>query len=113
MRFFLDENFPKTVSKLLIDNGHDVFDIRGSSDVAIFKIAQNMEAIFLTTDKDFFHTVPLLYKSHCGVIVINLHQPNRRNILEKLKWALKNVDLYTFKDRVLLLRDTTYVISEK
>lgn len=116
MRFFLDENFPKTVSKLLIENGHYVFDIRGTSDegaedVDIFQMAQEKKAIFLTTDKDYFHTVPHLYESHCGVIVITLHQPNRRNISDKLKWALNHIDLLTFKDRVLLLRDATYVIG--
>jgi predicted nuclease of predicted toxin-antitoxin system len=118
MRFFLDENFPKTAAKILIENGHDVFDIRGTSDegsedIDIFQIAQERNAIFLTTDKDYFHTIPHLYESHYGIIVITLRKPNRKNILDKLKWALNHVDLLNFKDKIILLRDSTYVTYER
>jgi predicted nuclease of predicted toxin-antitoxin system len=65
MRFFLDENFPKAAHELLVRLGHEVVDIRGSADEGaedgqIFEMAQRREAAFLTTDKDFFHTVPHL-----------------------------------------------------
>ncbi|GJQ57764.1 MAG: hypothetical protein D8M57_00800 [Candidatus Scalindua sp. AMX11] len=118
MRFFLDENFPKTVAKLLIENGHDVFDIRGTSnegadDGDIFQIAQKEKAIFLTTDKDYFHTIPHLFESHCGVIVITLRKPNRKNISDKLMWALNHVDLLNFTGKIILLRDSTYVTFER
>ena len=118
MKFFLDENFPKNAAKLLIENAHSVFDIRGTSDegpedVDIFQMAQEKEATFLTTDKDYFHTIPHLYESHYGVIVITLSQPNRRNILEKLIWVLNQDDMLTFKDKILLLKDNTYVNYEK
>ena len=118
MKFFLDENFPKTVAKLLVENDHSVFDIRGTSDegaedVDIFQMAQKKEAIFLTTDKDYFHTIPHLYESHYGVIVITLSQPNRRNISDKLMWALNHVNMPTFRDKILLLKDNTYVNYEK
>ena len=51
MRFFLDENFPKTASKFLIENDHYVFDIRatpgeGAEDADLFQIAQENKAIF-------------------------------------------------------------------
>ena len=47
--------------------GHKVFDIRstkfeGTDDFSIFELAQEENAIFLTTDKDFFFfLVPKLY----------------------------------------------------
>ncbi len=97
---------------------HKVVDIRGtknegSEDSDIFQIAQKHNAIFLTTDKDFFHTVPYLYKKHYGVIIITLRQPNRNNILKRLKWALGHINLHPFKNKVLLLRDNTYIIYGK
>ena len=60
MRFFLDENFPKAAVGLLEDMGHEVFDLRGSGreglpDPDIFAEAQRCAAVFLTTDRDFFH----------------------------------------------------------
>ncbi len=75
MRFFLDENFPKQAASVLKAKGHEVFDIRGTSqegapDASIFKLAQEKSAVFLTTDKDFFHTVPLQFPEHCGIIVV-------------------------------------------
>jgi predicted nuclease of predicted toxin-antitoxin system len=65
----------------LIENDHSVFDIRGTSDegtedVDIFQMVQEKESIFLTTDKDYFHTIPHLYESHYGVIVITLSLAN-------------------------------------
>ena len=93
MKFFLDENFPRSVTALLKEMGSKVFDIRsteheGANDKSIFQLAQNEQAIFLTTDRDFFHTIPTLFKEHHGIIIIALRQPNRRSITEKLMYAL-------------------------
>jgi predicted nuclease of predicted toxin-antitoxin system len=118
MRFFLDENFPKTTAKLLLENGHSVFDIRGTSeegaeDISIFQMAQKEKAIFLTTDKDYFHTIPHLFESHYGIIVITLSQPNRRNISDKLMWALNHIDMLMFENKIILLKDNTYINYQK
>lgn len=115
MNFFLDENFPKAAITVLESKGHTVFDIRateyeGSDDNTIFKMAQKEKAIFLTTDKDFYHTIPTTHENHCGVIVIALHQPNRFNILEKLEYILEKYDLSKIDSKVLLLRDTHYTV---
>lgn len=85
MKFFLDENFPKSATGMLEHLGHVVFDLgcaEGSRDADIFDEAQKCGAIFLTTDRDFFHTIPHLFPHHEGVIVIALRQPNRAAILE-------------------------------
>ena len=63
MNFLLDENFPKSTERLLVNLGHQVFDIRGTaqqgiSDDALFALAQEQQAILLTTDRDFYHTIP-------------------------------------------------------
>ena len=91
MIFFLDENFPKEAVNLLQSRNHIVHDIRGTdkeglADPEIFSIAIKNNAVFLTTDKDFFHTVRFLYEFHPGVIVISLSQPNSMNIIKRLTW---------------------------
>ncbi len=116
MNFFLDENIPKSAGRYLESHGHSVYDIRnttdeGAEDAVIFEMAQNEKAIFITTDRDFFHTIPYLFKSHFGVIVIALSQPNRNRILEKLKWAIDNLDLLNFSNKILLMRNNQYTIS--
>lgn len=115
MNFFLDENFPKKAEEFLHSLGHKTFSIQtktleGMDDMSIFQLAQKEKAIFLTTDKDFFHTIPFLINKHYGIIVIALSLPNRSRILEKLKWAVENLELNNFSNKVVLLRDKTYTV---
>lgn len=93
--------------------GHVVFDLRGteregSRDPEIFAEAQQRGAIFLTTDRDFFHTIPHLFPHHEGVIVIALRQPNRAAILQKLSWILERLQPTEFAGRSIQLRDQTW-----
>lgn len=118
MKFFVDENIPNVCVQFLSLAGHSTFDIRGTDsegtdDQSIFKMAQEKETVFITTDKDFFHTIPHLYKNHFGVVVINLRQPNKFNMLEKITWALSNIDFTDFESKVLLLRDNNYTLLNK
>jgi len=111
MLFFLDENFPKKAIPFLKDNGHDTLDVRGTpqsgiSDNLIFSIAQEKGAVFLTTDRDFFHTVPFLFEEHHGIIVIALSQPNTKAILDKLAVALGQMEKQDIRSHCLLLTDT-------
>jgi predicted nuclease of predicted toxin-antitoxin system len=94
--------------------GHEVTDLRGSGreglgDSQIFDEAQQNESIFLTTDRDFFHTIPHLYENHHGVIVIALRQPNREAILQKLSWILGYIKASDFANRTIQLRDNTWI----
>ena len=114
MKFFLDENFPKSAAGMLEILGHLVFDLRGperegSLDTDIFAEAQYHQATFLTTDRDFFHTIPHLFQHHAGVIVIALRQPNRAAILEKLSWILDRLQPEDFANRTIQLRDRTWI----
>ena len=116
MKFLVDENIPISCSLLLTKSAHEVIDIRGTdkeglSDSDIFQLAQNYKAIFITCDKDFFHTIPFQFKIHHGIIVIALNQPNSIRITRKLKWILENIDLATINNKVLLFRDKSYTLS--
>jgi predicted nuclease of predicted toxin-antitoxin system len=110
VKFFLDENFPRKALGLLQSLGNEVFDIRGSidegcDDTIIFQKAQESQSIFLTTDKDFYHTIPHLYATHYGIIVINLSQPNGPAILNKLQWALSFINNNEIRNCCLMLTD--------
>lgn len=115
MRFFLDENFPMSASEFLRRRNHEATDIRGTrdqgvDDVRLFDLAQEQQAVLLTTDRDFFHTIPHLYEHHLGVVVIALRQPNRQNILGKLEWFLEHFGHTSLENKVFQLRDQTYVV---
>lgn len=114
MRFLLDENFPKAATSLLEGVGHEVHDFRGTPDEGIedgtvFSMAQSLDAVLLTTDRDFFHTIPHLFNTHAGVVVIALRQPNRNAILSRLKWLLGHIDESALKNRCFQLRDSTWI----
>ena len=114
MNFFLDENFPKSAVAILSTSGHEAFDLRGTPregipDFEIFAEAQKLGAVFLTTDRDFFHTIPHLYERHAGVIMIALRQPNRESILNKLLWAINTIRAADFANRTFQLRDNNWI----
>ena len=118
MRSLADQNFPRTCKELLEEFGHSFGELSydpntGLSDDWLFAEAQKQNAVFLTTDKDFFHTVPLLHPSHAGVIVITLAHPNRDQILEKLRWALGFIQSNPIADHVILLRDHRVLYSKR
>jgi predicted nuclease of predicted toxin-antitoxin system len=115
MKFFLDENFPKAAVELLVGLGHEVADIRGTDeegvdDVTIFRMAQKRGAALLTTDRDFFHTIPHTEKQHYGVVVVALRQPNRQSILTRIRWFMDHFGKSDLRNKVFELRDRTYVV---
>src|SRR5438128_905454 len=111
MKFLRDQNFPRTCESVLNEFGHALCAIDYDPDTEVnddwlFGEAQRLDAVLLTTDKDFFHTIPWLYPFHAGAIVINLAKPNRAQILEKLRWGLEFLKSRPIKNHVLLLRDS-------
>ena len=112
MTFLLDENFPLSTMELLASRGHVGISLAeacglGVSDEEVFATAQQRSAILLTTDRDFFHTLPLLHPRHNGVVVIALRNPNRRAIQSRLEWFLDSI-LLPITNKAFLLRDSTY-----
>jgi predicted nuclease of predicted toxin-antitoxin system len=116
MRFFLDENFPKSAAKVLEDLGHECddprgTDLEGSDDSVLVEEARRLGAIILTTDRDFFHTLRHQYPDHSGVVVVALKQPNRAAIIKRLKWLLENIPEEQLAERAFQLRDNTWAVQ--
>lgn len=109
MKILLDENFPKSAADVIAAAGHEVFSFAdvcefGADDEVVFDRAQKLGAVILTSDRDFYHTVPLIHPEHCGIIVVALRQPNRKAILTRLQWFFENFDC-PMSNRVFILRD--------
>ena len=112
MKFLLDENFPRSSARLIESCGHEaiLFDDVcnfGDDDETVFSVAQNLGATILTSDRDFYHTMPLLHPSHSGIVAVALRQPNRAAIHARLKWFMENVE-GTLRNRVFVLRDFSF-----
>jgi len=118
MKFFLDENFPRPALAQLQSAGHiavhalDVFP-PGTPDDQLFAYAQQERAIFITTDKDFFHTIPLAFARHHGAIVITLRRPNRDELLRRLADALTALGERKLDDSVWFVTDTRIYSRQK
>ncbi|PTX95353.1 hypothetical protein DB345_13840 [Spartobacteria bacterium LR76] len=114
MIFLLDENFPRSASGFLEEQGHEVYDIRslglrGAADTKIVSEALELGAVILTTDRDFFHTLHHNFPDHAGVIVIAVRQPSREAILSRLRWFLTNIPPSQLPGRAFQLRDRTWL----
>ena len=112
MKILLDENFPKKSISLLKAYKYEVIDIRqteleGLEDIKIFNLAKKEKALFLTTDKDFYHTIHFNNKPHNGIIVITLSQPNTKNIIEKLIWFLKTFSKDNYNNKCYLITNNS------
>ena len=112
MKFLLDENFPRSAFDLIEECEHeavlfeDVCEF-GADDEIVFSEAQRLGATILTSDRDFYHTVPLIHPVHAGIVVVALRQPNRAAIHARLKWFMENID-EPLDNRVFILRDYSY-----
>ncbi len=111
MKFFLDENFPRSALTLLESSGHSATHALptfppGTHDEKLFAHAQEQNAIFVTTDKDFFHTIPLRFRKHHGAIVITLRKPNRADLLKRLTDALGLLGDRNLENTVWLVMET-------
>jgi predicted nuclease of predicted toxin-antitoxin system len=118
MIFFLDENMPKSVGLFLQSLNHSTYDVRGtefegSTDRDLFTLVQEKQAIFITTDRDFYHTIPMLNPEHYGIIVISLRQPNGRLILEKVQAALPILQTRSLQNSCLLLTDQKMILASR
>jgi predicted nuclease of predicted toxin-antitoxin system len=116
MIFVLDENFPGAALSLLTKYGHTghsvlEFTATGTDDLKVFDVAQTQQAVLVTTDKDFYHTIPLLFSEHHGVVVIALHQPNREKLLRRPEWAMRWMKQGDIRGRVLLVTDQQHVLA--
>ncbi len=81
----------------------------GAADSILVELAREIAAVILTTDRDYYHTLPHQFPDHAGVIVIAVKQPNRAAILERLEWLLQHVDGDQLRGRAIQLRDKTWI----
>lgn len=113
MKILVDENIPKMTVKLLIEKGHDVRDIRGSTlegipDKDIWDLIQNENRMLITTDKGF-----LQYRSnhHKGILIVRLKKPNRLKIHNRTMKALTQFSEEEWKGLIVVMRDNVQSVS--
>ena len=87
MRFLLDVNVGGPLAIWLIDQGHDIAEVRHKDprmrDDDILSWARSDQRIIVTTDNDFEEMIWRQGKSHCGVLRLeNLPRSKRKELLQ-------------------------------
>ena len=113
MRILVDENIPKMTIRALLEMGHDVRDIRGTTlegieDDGIWKLMQKENRMLITTDKGF---VQYRNNQHKGILVIRLKQPNRLKIHNRTVKAITQFTPEEWKCLTVVMRDNIQSIS--
>jgi predicted nuclease of predicted toxin-antitoxin system len=90
MKIKLDENLPVRLAALLKNISHDVHtaheeQLVGCADSEIWAAAQQESRLLITQDMDFSDMRRFAPGTHHGLLLIRLHSPNRRNLLERIE----------------------------
>jgi predicted nuclease of predicted toxin-antitoxin system len=114
MKILVDENIPRMTVSALRALGHDVRDLRGSSeqglsDPDLWEIARAESRLLVTTDKGFAE-----YRSfeHSGILIIRLRQPNRKKIHDRVMMAMNAFSETEWQSALVVMRDSTVIRSE-
>ncbi len=86
MKFLLDVNASGSLTKWLVDQGHDVAEVRHKDprmrDEDILSWALSEERIIITTDNDFEEMIWRQGRIHCGILRLeNLPRFEREKLL--------------------------------
>ncbi|MGA8145889.1 MAG: DUF5615 family PIN-like protein, partial [Candidatus Acidiferrales bacterium] len=95
MKIKLDENLPLRLAGLLNDLGHDVHTLRderltGRADREIWNAAQKEARFLITQDLDFSDVRKFAPGSHYGILLVRLHSPNRKSLIERIQELFTN-----------------------
>ncbi|MHB8753433.1 MAG: DUF5615 family PIN-like protein [Candidatus Acidiferrales bacterium] len=89
MKIKLDENLLLLLVTLLSELGHDVHTLReerliGHADREIWEATQKESRFLITQDLDFSDSRRFAPGSHCGILLVRLRSPNRRDLAARI-----------------------------
>lgn len=98
MKIKLDENLPLQLALLLKELGHDVRTVHdeqlvGHADAEIWHAAQKESRFLITQDLDFSDSRAFAPGKHRGILVVRLHAPSRRNLIERMTELFQREDV--------------------
>jgi len=107
MRVLVDENIPLMTVEQLRRLGHDVVDIRetteeGMSDEFLWNKAQQEKWLLITTDRGFANYRD---RDHFGILIVSLRRPNRHRINKRVIDAIKHFPANQWPGLLVVTRD--------
>ena len=108
MKICVDENIPIITVVELRNLGHDVVDIRGTTeqgltDELLWEKVQGENRLLITTDKGFTNHRA---EAHCGILIVRLRQPNEQKIHARIMQAFNQFSEGEWQELLVVMRDT-------
>lgn len=107
MRILVDENIPLMTVEQLRRLGHDVADIRGTteegkSDEFLWSKARQEKRLLITTDRGFANYRD---RDHYGILIVSLRRPNRHRINKRVIDAIEHFSGKQWPGLLVVARD--------
>ena len=85
LKLVVDEDLPRSLARVLRDQGFAVLEVResglrGRADQEVFEFAQKERAAIITADLDFGNVLRFRLGSHYGIVIV--HFPNEISTTE-------------------------------
>lgn len=98
MRIKLDENLPVHLAAILTNLNHDVHtvaeeNLSGKSDSEVWDSAQRDERFLITQDLDFSDIRRFAPGTHCGILLVRLHSPDRQSLTLRVAEVFQQEDV--------------------
>ncbi len=98
MRIKLDENLPVPLAAILTSLCHDVHtvadqNLTGKSDREVWEAAQRDERFLITQDLDFSDVRSFAPGTHCGILLVRLHSPDRQSLIHRVRNVFEYEDV--------------------
>jgi len=102
MRIKLDENLPVYLAAILTNLRHDIHtvaeeNLSGRSDLEVWDAAQQEGRFLITQDLDFSDVRRFTPGTHCGILLVRLHSPDRESLIRRVSEVFRReeVDRWT------------------
>jgi len=98
MRIKLDENFPVHLAAILTNLRRDVHTIAeenlsGKSDREVWEAAQQDTRFLITQDLDFSDVRRSAPGTHCSILLVRLHSPDRENLIRRVSEVFRREEV--------------------
>lgn len=98
MRIKLDENLPVRLAAVLENLDHDVHTIAeenlsGKSDREVWEAAQRDRRFLITQDLDFSDVRRFAPGTHCGILLVRVHSPDRQSLIMRVSEIFQHEDV--------------------
>lgn len=110
MKIKFDENLPLQLAARLQSLRHDVHTAKqegrsGCSDLELWRATQREGRFLITQDLDFSDARTFVPGSHHGIVLVRLHSPSRRKLIERIERVFRFENVNDWKSCFIVITE--------